>query len=497
MPRRSADDLRRLIVEAAAAEQTLDARGNPTEPEGQEARRSMESRRARAEAERGNLVRDIATSAKVFQGGGGEILLASLEDRLRAAGGDSLARLFPRFKEADGAAWPAAIKRAREGADHPLQPIGHTDAVERHAVCRQVIAQIGVGASGAVVRKELAGPPFGWPRDAVDAALMSLHRSRHLSATLNGAAVPPGGLDQNRIARAAFRVERAVLSVQDRIALRKLFQAAGLSCKSGEEEERAGSFLDRLAELAGSAGGTPPLPAPPSMTDVEDVRRLAGNERLAAIRDKADEWEGRIEEWSAAAQVIAVRLPMWQLVERLAAHAEGIEEAGPQLREIAAIREGRQLLEGADPATGVRKALADLLRASVRASFETLEAAFAEAMRMLDANEAWRKVESDDREAILKETGLGAPEKPDVTTDEALADCLDRRSLAGVRAEIDAIRTRAVHALERAVRLLEPKVRSMALERATLRDATEVEAWVERQKKALIEAVGDGPVLVG
>ena len=497
VPRRSADDLRRLIVEAAAAEQTLDARGNPTEPEGQEARRSMESRRARAEVERNNLVHEIASSAKVFQGGGGEVLLASLEDRLRAAGEDSLARLFPRFKEADGAVWPAAIKRAREGADHPLQPVGHTEAVEKHAVCRQAIVQIGAGASGAAVRKALAGPPFGWPRDAVDAALIALHRSRHLSATLNGAAIAPGGLDQNRIAKAAFRVERAVLSAQDRIALRKLFQAADVPCKSGEEEERAGIFLERLAELAGSAGGAPPLPASSGTADIEDVSRLAGNERLAAIRGKADEWEERIGEWRTAAQVIAARLPVWRLVERLAAHAEGLEEAGPQLREVAAVREGRQLLADADPAAGVRKALADLFRASVRSGSEALEAAFAEAMRTLDANEAWRRVEPTDREVILKETGLTEPEKPDVATDEALADCLDRRSLAGVRAEIDAIPVRAARAVERAARLLEPKVRPVGLERATLRDATEVEAWAERQKKVLLEAVGDGPVLVG
>ena len=496
VPRRSADDLRRLIVEADAAGQALDARGNPTGPEGQEARRSMESRRARAAAERDNLIRDIAANAKVFQGGGSEVLLASLEERLRAAAGDSLVRLFPRFKEADGAAWPAAIRRARDGADHPLQPVGHADAVEKHAVCRQAIAEIGAGASGAAVRKALAGSPFGWPRDAVDAALIALHRSRHLSATLNGTAVPSGGLDQNRIPRAEFRVERAALSIQDRLVLRKLFQAAGVSCKSGEEDVRADDFLDRLTDLARSAGGEPPLPAPLGMADIEDARRLAGNERLAAIRGKADEWEGKIEAWRKTADLIAARLPAWRLVERLAAHAEGIEVAAPQLREVAAVRDGRQLLTDADPASGIGKALADLLRAVVRDGTAAHEGAHAEAMTMLNANEDWRRAPPDAREAIAKEVGLTAPAKPDVSTDEALADLLDRRSLESVRAETDAVPARAVRAIERAARLLEPKVRLVALERATLRDAAEVEAWAERQKKALIEAVADGPVLV-
>ena len=51
-------------------------------------------------------------------------------------------------------------------------------------------------------------------------------------------------------------------------------------------------------------------------------------------------------------------------------------------------------------------------------------------------------------------------------------------------------------AIERAARLLEPKVQTVTLERSTLRDAAEVEAWVERQKTTLIEAVRHGPVLV-
>ena len=110
---------------------------------------------------------------------------------------------------------------AREGADHPLQPVGYTDALEKHAVGRQAIGQIDAGASGAVVRKALAGPPFGWPRGAVDEVLIALHRSRHLSATLSGTAVSSAGFDQYCIAKAALRVERAVLSVENRLALRQ------------------------------------------------------------------------------------------------------------------------------------------------------------------------------------------------------------------------------------------------------------------------------------
>ena len=496
VPRRLADDLRRQIVEADAAGQTLDSRGNPTEPEGQEARRGMEGRRARAEDKLDEFVRNIAANAKVFQGGGNEVYSSTLDERIRTAGEDSLARLFPRFGEADSAEWSSAIRRARDGADHPLQPAGHMEALETHPVCREALAKIGTGASGAAVRKALADSPFGWPRDAVDAALIALHRSRHLSATLNGAAVPPDGLDQNRISKAEFRVERAALPVKDRLVLRKLFQAVGVSCKSGEEDIRADDFLNRLAELARSSGGDPPLPAPPDTADIENARRLAGNERMAAIRGKAEEWEGKIDEWRETARLIASRRPAWHLVERLAAHAEGIEAAALQLREVEAARVGRQLLTGTDPASCIGKALAGLLRAAVRDGVAARQAAYAEATTKLSSNEIWRRAPNDAREAISKEVGLTAPTMPDVSTDEALANILDRLSLANIRAEADAVPARANRAIEQAAKLLEPKVRTITLERATLRDAAEVEAWTERQKKALVKAVADGPVLV-
>ena len=83
-----------------------------------------------------------------------------------------------------------------------------------------------------------------------------------------------------------------------------------------------------------------------------------------------------------------------------------------------------------------------------------------------------------------------------MATDEALADTLDRKPVPGIQAEIDAIAGRVNQAIERAARLLEPKVQTVTLERSTLRDPAEVEAWIERQKTMLLSKVADGPVLV-
>jgi hypothetical protein len=496
IPRQSADDVRRLIVEADAAQQTLDAKGNPTTAEGQEARQSMDSRRARAVGDRDRLIRDVVANAKVFQGGGSEVLLTSLDERIKTATEASLVRMFPRFKDSDSAAWEAVIKRAREGADHPFQPTGHTDATEKHAVCQQVIATIGAGKSGSDIRKTLGGSPFGWPRDAVDAALIALHRLQHITATLNGQAVPLGQLDQNKIAKAEFRVEQATLSVGDRLILRKLFQALGVSCKSGEEAARAAEFLTGLIALAKAAGGDAPAPAAPAVTEIEDVQRLVGNEQLVAIKNKATDWENRIKSWGATRDLIAKRLPTWIIVGRLAKHAAEIPKAKPQLDQIEAIRSQRLLLEGADPTNTVRQALAGLLRDAVQKGHAAHEVAFAAANATLAANGIWVKLKPSDQDNIKFSVGLTTPSKPDVATDEALADTLDRKPLSGIQVEVDAIAGRVNQAIERAARLLEPKVQTVTLERSTLRNPAEVESWIDRQKTMLLSKVANGPVLV-
>ena len=91
----------------------------------------------------------------------------------------------------------------------------------------------------------LRASPYGWPQDAIDAALIALHRTQHVSATLNGAVLAPGQLDQNKISKAEFRVEKITLTVTDKLAIRKVFQALDVSCKAGEELAKAPAFLEQ------------------------------------------------------------------------------------------------------------------------------------------------------------------------------------------------------------------------------------------------------------
>lgn len=496
LPRQAADELRKLIVDAEAAQQTIDAKGTPTTREGEEAKHSMESRRNSAVRQRDELIKQIVANAKVFQGGGSELLQATLEERVREATNAALVRLFPRFKEADHAAWETVIKRAKEGADQPLQPVGHTVATEEHAVCKAVLSTIGSGKAGGDVRKTLRASPYGWPQDAIDAALIALHRTQHLSATLNGAVLAPGQLDQNKISKAEFRVEKITLTVTEKLAIRKVFQALGVACKAGEELAKAPVFLEQLAALGRATGGDAPLPAPASVTDIEDIRARVGNDQLAGIRDNAQTFEKRITDWTATRKLVDTRKPVWDLVQRLAKHAQGLASAADLLTQVGAVHAQRLLLAPTDPVAPLRSGLADLLRKALLETHAAYETELGKGLTALKASSVWQRLADAERLEIFASVGLTPAVALSVSTDDALVGALDAKSLSSRRAEADAIPGRVQKALEQAAKLLEPKVRAISIERSTLTTEAEVDAWLERQKKSLVAAIKDGPVLV-
>lgn len=498
IPRKSRDELLNAIATEQAAEQTLNAKGVPSTPEGQLARQSMESRYQLAKRQRELLVAEIVSAAKVFQGGGNELLQLTLEEKLRTGAEASLARLFPRFKEADfsSSAWESALKRARDGADQPFSPLGYQGPIEQHPVSKQVLATIGSGKTGAEVRKELERSPYGWPRDAVDAALIALHRSQHVTAMLNGVAVAPGQLDQNKISKSEFRVETITLSVQDRLALAGLYKELDITAKSGEVDSKAPEFFAALKKLAEEAGGDPPAPARPSLTDVEDIEARVGNDRLATLRAKVDDLKARIADWKKTRDLITKRLPAWQTLERLAAHGAALPEAKSWLDQREAIRAGRLLLAEPDPVAPILKGLADLLRQALNAAHSTHETAYQDAMAKLAADDVWNKISSADQSRILKEVGLEAPVKPDLGSDAALVGALDSKGLAARRTEAEAIPARVEKALQQAAQLLEPKVQFVAVDRALLKTEADVDSWLATQRRKLLEALKNGPVQV-
>lgn len=491
------DDLKARICEAEAARHVLDTKGMPTEPpEAREACESMKSRQRSAEAARDELVRDLLASARLFQSGGHEVYGDNLGVKLGEAVDASLARLFPRFLEGDHRAWGAAIKRARDGSDEPLKVLGWDRPTEDHPVVRQVLSEIGNGAKGADVRRTLRSSPFGWPQDAIDAALIAVHRSGTVRVTLNGRSLPAGELDQNKISTAEFRPERVRLTATDKLALRGLFQRAGVSVKSGDEEAKAAPFLYALLALAQAAGGDPPLPAVPVTAHVEAIRRLAGNEQLGAILSAKDELDANVREWGASAERARGRVPGWQRLLRLASCAESLPVAQELRQEIEAIRNARSLLDDTDYVGPLRKKLEHALRDALRAAHGRCAETYARELRDLQESDAWQRLSDEQRRAIARDNRLEAPPSLDAGDEEKLLGALESRSLSGWAELCDGLPTRFANARTDAVRALEPKVRSVSLTSTVLRNEADVREWLAHTQADLLRRVGEGPIVI-
>lgn len=261
-------------------------------------------------------LREVLTSAKADEN--------SVVDKVREAAKASLDRLFYEFKNADDHRWARVIERARKGTEHPLEAVDYDGKTEEHPVCSKVLSFVGSGKKGREIRAHFSAPPYGWSRDAIDAALISLFGTGHLRAATSGASLQPGQLDQGKVSRTDFRVESATIDTPQRLQLRKLFTDAKVPCKPNEETAAADEFLRKLNDLARCAGGDAPLPERPATSHLQDIRSLAGNEQLVAILNRHDELRQNLDDWIEARDLAETRLPAYERLQSLARHRQWI-----------------------------------------------------------------------------------------------------------------------------------------------------------------------------
>ena len=515
LPQRSADVLRGHVLDAEAARQVLDHHGVPASPEGQEARESMESRRARAAQERDAIVRDVLRAATVLQGGGTEVFGDSLTGKLRTGAEASLARLFPRFDDGDHRGWDTAVTRARQGSDQPLKVVGWDGATDAHPVAKEVLGAVGAGARGTALHKALKAAPYGWPQDAVDAVLIALHRAGHLRATRNGRPVTAGALDQAGVKTAEFRPEKVRLTTSQRIALRGLFGKLGIAAKSGEEESRAPEFLAALEALAGRAGGPAPLPPAPATAPLAELNRRGGSAQRAQRHARQDELERWIEDGTVRAKRAEARMPAWELALALRRHADGLPAAAGAGADVDAVAGQRSLLAETDQVRPIVAALAAALREALVEKHKELTAVIETARATLAGDATWSRLDAAAQDAIRRRLGLDVPPPLAVATDGELLQTLEARSLAAWRSEIDAVETRIGQALQEAAKLIDadtvsggvgvtvgasppalPRRTTVEVRRGTLVDEAAVREWLDEQRAKLFEAVRKGPVIV-
>lgn len=498
VPKAEADKLREQIIRAEAARSTVDYKGVPSTPEGQEARNSMTTRLNDAERARDQLISQIASSARVFKGGGTELFNLTLSEKVREGATDALARLFPRFGEADHKGWASVINRARNGDDSPLRAVDYEGATEQHPVCKEILSKVGSGIEGRELRKVFAASPYGWPQDAVDGGIIALHAGAHLLARYNGQALAVGQLDQNKISKTEFRTETIILTGPDKLKLRELFREAGVSAKASDDlEAKSTEYLNVIEALANKAGGAAPLPEAPKTTKLADLRARVGNDRLKGLLDEADTLKPEVAKWKKLAELAAKRLPEWEELQEFLSAGAGVTALADVEKAAKGVLDGRLLLDNTDHVPPMLKQAVKVLRTALTDAHGAFANRHAELLKELEASDAWKKISGTQRMALMSEEGISSVPDLEVGSDEQLLAALKQTPIQSWNDKTAALTARFQNAARKAAKLLEPKTQYVTLTSGLLRTEAEVKAWLGEQEAMLLAELEKGPVVVG
>ena len=210
---------------------------DPQTDEGKAAERAMKTRKVSDDERLTTLFQEVVSRARVFQGGGSEVTTSTLRAAVDTAAGRSLIRLFPKFAAGDNPNWGKVVTKARDGAPDALDAVGHHGEPTTNAVCKEVLAAVTpAGTKGADLQKRFAAPPYGWPKDAISGAVLTLLAAGNIRAALDGKDLGgPKELLPTQIGKVTLYKEDEPPSVSQRLAVRGLLTAAGIAYQAGQE----------------------------------------------------------------------------------------------------------------------------------------------------------------------------------------------------------------------------------------------------------------------
>ncbi len=485
------EDLRNAIVAREAATVTLQGQGVPTTDAGKEAKQAMESRLRREEETAKAILKAAVEKAQVLVAGGAEVGIGlARSDAVREAATRVLDRLYPDFAAADHAGWDRVVTQARKRVPDAMKEVGHAGEAQDHPVCRAFLRALRPAKRGSELRTMFAAPPYGWPREAVDAAMLVLANAGQVKVTgTDGKPAVAVDLTATQLGTCTFAPETRVISAGERIAVRALGLALGLSVPSGEEGNYLLTIVERLAQAAEGAGGDRPAPAPPEVPGMDAFRASTGNDLLAELASRLDELKPLIAQWQADKAEKENRLRDWELATRLVGLG-----ARRQQDALDAIRNARTLLAEPNPLPPLISAAAEDLRTAANAAYAAWQQAWDAGEARLKADPAWNKIGPDKKLALRVENALLPQEMPDLSTPQKIAESLAARGLLGWRDLTKALPARIDDALRDAALELEPKTQTVAVPRRVIRTEPDLDDWLGEIRAAIAPLLAVGPV---
>ncbi len=474
-------DLKGEIVKFIAAGLTLNAKGLPSTPEGEQAKRSMETRMAQAKTAIQELIERICEDAVVYLAGGNKVQSGTLRENILEALNNLADRQFPDFRsKADYPNWNQALNRAQAGNPDALNAIHYNGDVDKHPVAAEILRYVGNGSkTGRDIRNHFMKSPYGWSQDAIDTMLFMLRLTQHIST-------PETNLMVARINQATFRRETIVIGATDKIAIRKLLQNAGINCPPNQEIfPYSNEYLSKLKELAEQVSGDAPRPEPFNLNFIREIENKEGNERLLEMLSRKDELKEKFTDWSEKLKLVKHREPMWTLLDELSRHAHDGEEMDQIQEQITAIKNDRLLLQEIDPVQPLLNMLTEKLLAILNSRKKQFNELYDQKMNTLQADSYFSKLNPEQKHAILVKHQLLAKPEIKMLDAGALLNQLNKASLSIWETKIAALPGQFQSALEDAVLLSSPKAKTYSLPRKTLTSQSDIEQYVATLKNDL------------
>ena len=484
-------DLRSEIIKYLAAKDTLDTKGLPTTPEGQQAKKGMETRNNTALSNILEVIDNIYEESLVYLAGGTFVDSGTLRENIESALNSIADRQFSDFKsKADYKDWDKAMRKALEGDTEALKKINYNGDVKDHPAAIDILRFIGNGTKkGKDIRSHFMKATYGWSQDAIDALVIALKNGELIST--NESNLKPATMNA-----ATFKKEVHTISAAEKIKLRKLYQDAGIACKPNEELSTSHHFLSELKRLAETISGDAPLPDPVNLQFIKDIENLTRTPRLRRILDEQADLMAKYSDWHKKEATATKRLPLWNLLKELDEHTPETKEAEKLLEQIEAIRVDRLLFHEPDLVEPLVSKTASFLKECLNDSKKKFLDLYQKNMNELQNNNYFKQLTPEQKHTILQKYQLLA--KPEVKELDAgqVNNELKNNSLEQWTTKVSALPEQFRAALEEAMKLAVPDAKSFRLPRQTISNKTEMNDYLNKLKQGIEELLDGGNTVI-
>lgn len=474
-------ELRAEILKYLAAGQTINAMGLPSTPEGEQARKSMDTRLSMSKTAIEDLIVKIAEEAVIYLAGGNSVDVGNIRENVEEALKNIADRQFSEFKsKADSLNWGKALNKAMAGNPDALNEINFTGEVQTHPIASEILRFIGnTTKTGKDIRGLFMKSPYGWSQDAIDTIIILLKNTQQISTTETN-------LNAAKINGATFKKEVHIIGATDKIKIKGLFLTAGINCPPTQEIfPYSNEFLAKIKALANAISGDAPRQEPINTNFIKDIENKEGNERLLDILEQKDDLEAKFKEWTSKAAIVREREPQWILLVDLINQAPDDAEMEEIKKEVDAIHQNRLLLQEPDAVQPMLTKLAEKLNKELNKTKEEYNGLYEAMMADLQANQYFSKITPEQKHLILAKNQLLNRYEIKVMDAQALQYQLQKLSFVNWKTKIAALSGQFQSALEEAILLSAPQAVSFSLPRGTISNQADIDTYVSKVKKQL------------